>query len=105
MRKSFPLSLLITTRDLIPLIRWHHERLDGTGYPDGLAGSAIPLPVRVLSVADVYDALASDRPYRPAMPHGRCREVMAENAAGGGLDPELVRAFFEAVSGPTVMPE
>jgi putative two-component system response regulator len=96
---------LRSARDLIPLIRWHHERLDGTGYPDGLAGSAIPLPVRVLSVADVYDALASDRPYRPAMPHGRCREVMAEDAAGGGLEPELVRAFFEAFTVPTVMPE
>ena len=53
---------LRSARDLIPLIRWHYERPDGTGYPDGLAGSAIPLPARVLSVADVYDAPASDRP-------------------------------------------
>jgi putative two-component system response regulator len=92
---------LRSVRDVIPLIRWHHERRDGTGYPDGLAGEAIPLVVRVLAVADVYDALASDRPYRPAMPHERCREVMTENAAGGGLDPELVRAFFEAVHSPS----
>jgi putative nucleotidyltransferase with HDIG domain len=82
------------------VVRHHHERWDGTGYPDGLAGGAIPPLVRVLAVADVYDALASDRPYRPAMPHGRCREVMTENAAGGGLDPELVRIYFEPESAP-----
>jgi putative two-component system response regulator len=90
---------LRSARDLVPLIRWHHERLDGKGYPDGLAGADIPPLVRTLSVADVYDALSSDRPYRPAMPHERCRAVMTEDAAGGGLDPDLVRAFFEAVSG------
>ena len=95
---------LRSARDVIPLIRWHHERMDGRGYPDGLAGGAIPLLVRVLAVADVYDALASDRPYRPAMPHGRCREVMAEDAAGGGLDPELVRAFFETGTRSAVVP-
>jgi len=91
---------LRSARDVIPLIRWHHERMDGTGYPDGLAGEAIPLVVRVLAVADVYDALASDRPYRPAMPHERCHEVMTENAAGGGLNPELVRTFLAAGSPP-----
>ena len=96
---------LHSARDALPLIRWHHERLDGTGYPDGLAGGAIPLPVRVLTVADVYDALASDRPYRPAMPHGRCREVMGEDAGRGGLDPDLVRVFFKTVTGPAGVPD
>jgi putative two-component system response regulator len=95
---------LRSARDVLPLIRWHHERMDGTGYPDGLAGAAIPLPVRVLATADVYDALASERPYRAAMPHGTCRAVMATGAAGGGLDPELVRAFFDAVAGPGAAP-
>ena len=95
---------LRSARDVIPLVRWHHERMDGAGYPDGLAGADIPPLVRMLAVADVYDALASDRPYRPAMPHERCRQVMAENAAGGGLDPELTRAFFEAVTGPALVP-
>lgn len=90
---------LRSTRDVLPLIRWHHERLDGTGYPDGLKGDAIPLAVRVLSVADVYDALASDRPYRPAMPHDQCHDVMVRNAATGGLDPDLVSAFFASVVG------
>lgn len=95
---------LRSARDVIPLVRWHHERMDGAGYPDGLAGADIPPLVRMLAVADVYDALASDRPYRPAMPHERCRQVMAANAAGGGLDPELTRAFFEAVTGPALVP-
>jgi putative two-component system response regulator len=84
---------LESLRDVIPLIRWHHERLDGRGYPDGLRGEAIPLLVRVLSVADVYDALASERPYRGAMPHEKCLQILREDAAGGGLDPELVRRF------------
>jgi putative two-component system response regulator len=93
---------LHSARDAIPLIRWHHERMDGKGYPDGLMGGAIPLPVRVLSVADEYDALSSDRPYRSALPHAQCRAVMVESAESGGLDPELVRVFFEIITGPIV---
>ena len=93
---------LRSARDLLPLIRWHHERIDGKGYPDGVSCGAIPLLARILAVADVYDALASDRPYRAALPHGRCREIMTENAASGGLDPHLVTLFFDAdrCSGP-----
>lgn len=94
---------LRTARDVLPLIRWHHERMDGNGYPDGLNGDAIPLSVRILSVADVYDALASERPYRPAMPHERCRNLMTQNADTGGLDPELVRIFFEVVTESTLV--
>jgi putative two-component system response regulator len=94
---------LRSAQDVIPLIRWHHERMDGNGYPDGLMGDAIPLLVRVLSVADVYDALASDRPYRPAIPHGQCRKVMEKDAVQGGLDPALVRVFFETVAEPAVV--
>ena len=99
------LAPLNSARDVIPLVRWHHERLDGAGYPDGLRGAAIPLLVRVLAVADVYDALASDRPYRPAMTHAQSREAMTADAAGGGLDPELVRAFFDADPGPGAPPD
>jgi putative two-component system response regulator len=80
-------------RETVPLIRWHHERLDGQGYPDGLRGEQIPLLVRILSVADVYDALASERPYRQSIPHERCLEMLHENARGGGLDSELVSIF------------
>lgn len=86
---------LRSIRDTIPLIRWHHERLDGKGYPDGLFGGAIPLLARVLAVADVFDALSSERPYRPALPQKECFRILRENATGGGLDPELVRCFCE----------
>jgi cyclic di-GMP phosphodiesterase len=88
---------LRSLRSTLPLIRWHHERLDGHGYPDGLFGGAIPLVTRVLAVADVYDALASDRPYRPALPRDACFEELRANAAGGGLDPDLVRTFVDLI--------
>jgi len=90
---------LRSARDILPLIRWHHERINGTGYPDGLVGDAIPHLVRILSVADVYDALASDRPYRTAMSYERCHEIMKNDSERGGLDPELVQHFFEIVTG------
>lgn len=89
---------LRSVRKTVPLIRWHHERMDGSGYPDGLFGGQIPLLVRILSVADVFDALASPRPYRPAMTQERCLQVLAEMADGGGLDPQLVPAFTEVVT-------
>ena len=77
------------------MVYQHHERIDGKGYPDGLSGADIPLLTRVLSVADVYDALASERPYRAALPHAKCLLFLRENAAGGGLDPELVHCFCQ----------
>jgi putative two-component system response regulator len=89
---------LHSVRDAVPLIRWHHERLDGRGYPDGLAGDAIPLPVRILSVADVYDSLSSDRPYRASIAHQVCLDILRDNARGGGLDLELVTLFCEIVA-------
>ncbi len=84
---------LHSMRVALPLIRWHHERLDGRGYPDGLSGEEIPLLVRILSVADVYDAMSSDRPYRDGMSRERCLELLTADAAGGGLDPDLVACF------------
>lgn len=84
---------LESVHDVIPLVRWHHERLDGAGYPDRLKGDQIPLLVRILSVADVYDALRSDRPYRPGMPHSECLTTLRRNADEGGLDRELVEQF------------
>lgn len=82
-------------RAVVPLVRWHHERADGRGYPDGLSAGQIPPLVRVLSVADVYDALSSDRPYRRGLPHDDCLAVLRKDAAGGGLDAELVERFCE----------
>jgi putative two-component system response regulator len=84
---------LRSIRDVIPFIRWHHERMDGRGYPDGLFGGSIPVAVRVLAVADVYDALATERPYRPALAPDECVRILRADAAGGGLDAELVEAF------------
>ena len=90
---------LRSLRATIPLIRWHHERANGTGYPDGLSGEAIPRTARIVAVADVYDALHSHRPYRPAMTHDESLRVMREDAAGGGLDPELVEALATELGG------
>ncbi|HEX7239068.1 MAG TPA: HD domain-containing phosphohydrolase [Longimicrobiaceae bacterium] len=74
------------------MVRSHHERWDGTGYPDRLRGEAIPLAARILSVASVYDALTTDRAYRPAYSRDEALRVM-EAEAGGTLDPELFGAF------------
>jgi len=75
------------------VIRHHHERVDGSGYPDGLAGDAIPVGARIVAVADVYDALTSDRPYRQAMSNADARAFL-RTQAGLGLDDEMVDAFI-----------
>jgi len=84
---------LASVRDTLPLIRWHHERLDGRGYPDGLKRDEIPFVVRLLTVVDVYDSLASTRPYRDAIPHPQCLEILRQEAASGGMEPDLVEQF------------
>ena len=75
------------------VVRNHHERWDGAGYPDGLAGEDIPLAARVFCVADTYDALTTDRPYRPGMELERAREIIAGNS-GSQFDPGAVAAFL-----------
>jgi HD-GYP domain-containing protein (c-di-GMP phosphodiesterase class II) len=74
------------------VVRHHHERWDGTGYPDGLAGEAIPFAARVFAVADALDALTTDRPYRPASSFPRAREVLYA-CAGTQFDPSVVSAY------------
>ncbi|WP_411850378.1 HD-GYP domain-containing protein [Stenotrophomonas sp. LGBM10] len=74
------------------LIRGHHEAYDGSGYPDGLRGSAIPLGARVLTVVDAWDAMTSERPYRDAMERSRVMFLL-EDASGGMIDPEVLGAF------------
>jgi len=83
-------------KDVRPLIRHHHERWDGQGYPDGLAGTAIPLGARILNIADSYDAMIAGRPYRPPVPE---EEAIAELRAGRGtqFDPLLVDVFIREV--------
>jgi putative nucleotidyltransferase with HDIG domain len=76
------------------IVRSHHERYDGGGYPDGLAGADIPLAARIFAVADALDAITSDRPYRPAAPVGEARRAIAR-AAGAQFDPRVVGALAE----------
>lgn len=78
--------------DIVPMVRHHHEAWDGSGYPDNLAGEAIPWQARVLCIADVFDALTTARPYRPAFGLESAIEVMNE-MSGVALDPELYRVF------------
>jgi HD-GYP domain-containing protein (c-di-GMP phosphodiesterase class II) len=78
---------------IVPIVRHHHKRWDGRGYPDGLSGTDIPLGARILAVADSFDAMTSDRPYRAALSiEEACSEI--EQGAGGQFDPELSRAFL-----------
>jgi putative two-component system response regulator len=81
----------------IAIARSHHERWDGSGYPDGLAGERIPLSARIMAVADVYDALRSRRPYKPAFAHDRCVKIISEGS-GRHFDPGVVDAFLEVES-------
>jgi HD-GYP domain-containing protein (c-di-GMP phosphodiesterase class II) len=85
-----PISYLMPA---LPIPHFHHEKWDGSGYPDGLAGEAIPLAARIFAFADVYDALTSDRPYRPAWSQGEALEYIDKNA-GTHFDPEIVPVFI-----------
>ncbi|SRR6266566_4628454 len=80
-------------RPILPIIRHHHERMDGTGYPDGLSAEEIPLKARILQVADVYDALINDRPYREACTSEEALEILRQEAAYGWTDVSLVWKF------------
>jgi putative two-component system response regulator len=79
---------------VLPIIRHHHERWDGSGYPDGLKGKQIPLLARVLQVADIYDALTNPRPYRQACTAAKALEIVREECARGWRDPEVVGVFL-----------
>jgi putative two-component system response regulator len=85
---------LTTLSAVLMLIRHHHERYDGRGYPDGLRGEAIPLEVRLLSIVDAYDALTSHRSYRPApLSHDAALATLRREAAAGKWDAALVEQF------------
>jgi len=86
-------SALRSFRDVLPIIRNHHERRDGSGYPDGLAGEQIPLLARILQTVDIYDALTTDRPYRRAMLPEQALSVMEEEVRRGWWDAHLVAEF------------
>ena len=84
--------------ELISIVRHHHERLDGTGYPDRLVGEQIPIGARIISVADTFDAITSARPYRPARAHKKALDIL-KYEAGTQLDPGVVKAFCAIYSG------
>ncbi|HVZ17834.1 MAG TPA: HD domain-containing phosphohydrolase [Terriglobales bacterium] len=86
---------LKSLKDVLPIIRHHHEHWNGSGYPDGLKGEEIPLLARILQIVDVYDALRTKRPYKPALAHEDAARVMRNEAAAGRWDANLVRGFFD----------
>lgn len=90
------LRFLNFLKDILPNIEYHHERYDGKGYPSGLKGEQIPLGARILAVADAYDALTSERPYRPALSNGQVMETLKQGA-GSQWDPIVVEAFLNAL--------
>jgi putative two-component system response regulator len=80
-----------------PIMRHHHERWDGSGYPDGLKGEAIPLGARIISVVDVYDALHTDRPYRTALSHDESVRILLRETEAGFWDPRVVTTFLDVL--------
>jgi HD-GYP domain-containing protein (c-di-GMP phosphodiesterase class II) len=79
-------------KPIMPAVRNHHERWDGSGYPDGMVGADIPLVARIVAIADAYDAMATDRPYKKAMPLDEC-EAILKKTGGKMYDPELCEIF------------
>jgi putative two-component system response regulator len=98
-------SPLRSLSPVLPLIRHHHERFDGSGYPDGLAGEDIPLLARVFQVVDVYDALTNDRCYRKALSRDKALEIMVDETAKGYWDPAIFATFADLVRAAGAQPE
>jgi putative two-component system response regulator len=84
-------------RNVLPIIRHHHEKWDGSGYPDGLKGEAIPLTARILQITDIYDALTTARPYRQALPVPEALAIMRAEASRGWWDVALLNEFESSV--------
>ena len=80
-------------RHVLPIIRWHHEKQDGSGYPDHLKGQEIPLTARILQTVDIYDSLTTDRPYRKALSQEKALAIMWEETRRGWWDADLVSAL------------
>jgi len=96
-RKSIELLVpLNLSSNIISYIQHHHERYDGTGYPDGLAGEKIPLGARIIAISDSYDSMTSDRPYRKPLTNGDAKSELLKNA-GKQFDPKLVALFLDVL--------
>jgi len=85
-------------QEALPAIRWHHEKLDGSGYPDGLKGDKIPLTARILAVVDVYDALTTTRPYRSEFSQEKSFEILKDESKKGWWDLDLVNLFIKLIT-------
>jgi putative two-component system response regulator len=90
---------LRSLRRVRPIVRHHHEHLDGSGYPDGLRGGAIPLLAQIMGVVDVFDALTTERPYKAAVAAADAYESLMDEARRGWRDPQLVQAFIDTDRG------
>ncbi len=88
---------LRTMRGVLPIIRHHHERWDGSGYPDGLVGDAIPYLAQIFQIIDIYDALTSERPYKKAFTPEESIKIMQEETDKGWRNPELIKQFSEFI--------
>jgi putative two-component system response regulator len=86
-------------RHVLPIIRHHHEKQDGSGYPDGLKGDKIPLTARILQITDIYDALTTNRPYRKALPPEKAFAIMREEVKRGWWDSSILNVFEAVVHG------
>jgi len=93
-----------TLERVFPLVRHHHEKLDGSGYPDGIGGAEIPLLVRITSVVDVFDALHTRRSYKEAFPVEKCLDILREEAGKGWWDRDVVQALSTVLSKGPVEP-
>ncbi len=93
------LAPMSRAQTIVPLVRNHHEKLDGSGYPDGLKGDEISLLTRILTVADIYDALTSQRPYRRAMVPMEALQVMFRDANANKIDLDITRILAEVATG------
>jgi putative two-component system response regulator len=82
---------------VLPIIRHHHEKMDGSGYPDGLKGERIPLTARILQIVDVFDALSTARPYKPALSLEKSLSVMKKEVTKGWWDPTVYAIFEELI--------
>jgi HD-GYP domain-containing protein (c-di-GMP phosphodiesterase class II) len=88
---------LRTFAESLPAVRSHHERLDGSGYPQGLRGEQVPIVAQIMAIVDVYDALATDRIYRKAYPKEQAFAILRQEAGRGLHSPELVDTFIRLV--------